>query len=76
VADRLVLLQLTASDIAHIAAGRHSFDAFVRRYIHQHLSYRFVLLPHGKGAYEVERTILLLGLDGVAPLLNPSKRML
>jgi hypothetical protein len=76
VADRLVLPQLTASEIAEIAAGRHSFDAFVRRYIHQHLSYRFVLLPDGKSAYEVERTILLLGLNGTPPLLNPSKQML
>jgi hypothetical protein len=32
--------------------------------------------PDGKSAYEVERTILRLGLNGIAPLLNLSKTMI
>jgi hypothetical protein len=41
VADRLVLPALTKDDIDGIASGRLSFDALVRSYIHQHLSYRY-----------------------------------
>src|SRR5215467_3174033 len=42
VANRLVLPILSQQDIADIASG---MDAFVRRYIHENLSYRFVMLP-------------------------------
>jgi hypothetical protein len=52
VADRLVLPTLSQSEIASIAAGEHQMDAFVRRFIHENLSYRFAVLPgdwdHGK----------------------------
>jgi hypothetical protein len=47
VADRLVLPNLRQEDIADIASGRHQMDAFVRQYIHENLSYRFVMLPDG-----------------------------
>ena len=57
VADRLVLPTLSQQDIAAIASGRHQMDAFVRRYIHENLSYRFVMLPDGAAAYEVEAAI-------------------
>ena len=49
VADRLVLPTLSQEDIAAIASGRHQMDAFVRTYIHENLSYRFVMLPDGIG---------------------------
>jgi hypothetical protein len=32
-------------------------DAFVRRYIHENLCYRFVMLPDGAAAYAVEAAI-------------------
>jgi hypothetical protein len=57
VADRLVLLTLSSEDIEDVASARHQMDAFVRRYIHENLSYRFVLLPDGSAAYAVEKTI-------------------
>src|SRR5208283_1232886 len=41
VADRLVLPTLSQSEIASIASGEHQMDAFVRRFIHENLSYRF-----------------------------------
>jgi hypothetical protein len=44
-------------DIIAIASGRHQMDAFVRRYIHENLSYRFVMLADGAAAYVVETTI-------------------
>jgi hypothetical protein len=57
VADRLVLPNLTQTEVADIGSGRHQMDAFVRRYIHENLSYRFVMLPDGAAAYTVEAAI-------------------
>jgi hypothetical protein len=57
VADRLVLPTLSQQEIAAIASGWHQMDAFVRRYIHENLSYRFVMVPDGATAYAVEAAI-------------------
>jgi hypothetical protein len=71
VADRLVLPTLSQDDITAIASGRHQMDAFVRRYIHENLCYRFVLLPDGAAAYAVEAEIKRGGWEHGRPLLNP-----
>jgi hypothetical protein len=71
VADRLVLPTLSQEDIAAIASGRHQMDAFVRRYIHENLSYRFVMLPDGAAAYAVETMIKNGGWPRGRPILNP-----
>ena len=73
VADRLVLPTLAQEDIAAIASGRHQMDAFVRRYIHENLSYRFVLLPDGAAAYAVEAAIKSGQWEHGCPLLNPGR---
>jgi hypothetical protein len=73
VADRLVLPTLSQEDIAAIASGRHQMDAFVRRYIHENLSYRFVMLPNGSAAYAVEAAIKIGKWEHGRPLLNPGK---
>ena len=57
VADRLVLPTLSQEDISAIGSGRHQMDAFVRRYIHENLCFRFVMLPDGAAAYIVESAI-------------------
>jgi len=57
VADRFVLPDLSQEDIKAIVEVRHQIDAFVRRYIHQNLSYRFVVLPDGKAAFALEKAI-------------------
>jgi hypothetical protein len=72
VADRLVLPTLSQDDIRAIASGRHQMDAFVRRYIHENLSYRFVLVPDGSAAYAVEKAIKYGEWEHGSPLLNPS----
>jgi|SRR2546428_9459400 hypothetical protein len=71
VADRLVLPTLSQQDIAAIASGRHQMDAFVRRYIHENLSYRFVMVPDGATAYMVEAAIKNGKWEHGRPLLNP-----
>ena len=73
VADRLVLPTLSQEDIAAIASGRHQMDAFVRRYIHDNLCYRFVMLPDGAAAYAVEAAIKSGGWQYGRPLLNPGR---
>jgi hypothetical protein len=71
VADRLVLPALSQEDIGAIASGRHQMDAFVRRYIHENLSYRFVLVPDGSAAYAAEKLIKQGEWEHGRPLLNP-----
>ena len=71
VADRLVLPTLSQQDIAAIASGRHQMDAFVRRYIHENLSYRFVMLSDGAAAYAIEAAIKNGEWEHGRPLLNP-----
>lgn len=71
VADRLVLPTLSQEDIAAIASGRHQMDAFVRRYIHENLSYRFVLVPDGQTAYALEKAIKRGEWEHGPPILNP-----
>jgi hypothetical protein len=73
VADRLVLPTLTPDDIEAIGSGRHQMDAFVRRYIHENLRYRFVTLPDGAAAYVIESAIKNGKWEHGRPLLNPGK---
>jgi hypothetical protein len=73
VADRLVLPTLSRDEIAAIASGRHSMDAFVRRYVHENLRYRFAMLPDGASAYAVEAAIKNNTWEFGCPVLNPGK---
>jgi hypothetical protein len=73
VADRFVLPTLSQEDIMAIASGRHQMDALVRRYIHENLSYRFVMLPNSKAATDLEAAIQDGKWESGPPLLNPRK---
>lgn len=73
VADRFVLPTLSQNDFAAIASGRHRMDAFVRRYIHENLYYRFVILDDGAMAFAVERAIQRGEWEHGRPHLNPGK---
>jgi hypothetical protein len=59
--------------ITAIASGRHQMDAFVRRYIHEYLCYRFVMLPDGAAAYALEAAIKGGKWEHGRPLLNPGR---
>lgn len=73
VADSLVLPTLSADDIQGIATGRHSMDAFVRRHIHEHLGYRFLMMPNGASAFVAERLLRDGAWECGKPYLNPSR---
>ena len=49
-------------------------DAHVRKYIHENLGYRFVILTDGKKAREVEKLIKNGAWAQGKPLLNPSAK--
>jgi hypothetical protein len=72
VADRFVLPTLSQERIAEIASGRHRMDSLVRTYIHENLSYRFVILADDKAAYALEAAIKAGKWEFGRPLLNPA----
>src|SRR5271165_7631751 len=72
VADRLVLPTLSQDDITAIGSGRHQMDAFVRRYIHENLCFRFVTLMDGAAAYAMESALKNGKWEHGRPLLNPA----
>jgi hypothetical protein len=72
VADRYVLPRLTRGDVAAIAAGKRKFDALVRAYIHEHLTYRFVEVPDGVAAFALEAAVRSGALSAGKPDLNPA----
>jgi hypothetical protein len=74
VADRLVLPTLSPADIAAISSGQHQMDAFVRRYIHENLRYRFLMVPDGATGYRLEATIKDGDWQYGLPLLNPRRK--
>ena len=74
VMDRLVPPTLSSSDIAAISSGEHQMDAFVRRYIHENLRYRFLMVPDGATAFRYEGAIKDGDWAHGCPLLNPSGR--
>jgi hypothetical protein len=73
VADRLVLPTLSSNDIEMIASGRHQMDALVRNYIHENLSYRFMVTYDGPSAYSIETNIKSGAWGHGRPLLNPGR---
>lgn len=71
VADVFVLPQLTTSEIESISKRQITFDSLVKKYIHAHLSFRFIETVDGVTALRLEAEIKA-GSLGVKPLLNPT----
>lgn len=71
VADRFVLPALSREDIDGIASGRHSLDAYVRRFIHARLGYRYLLCSDGVEARAIEGRLRRGQWRHGQPLLNP-----
>jgi hypothetical protein len=74
VSDRFVLPTLSQENIASIASGRHEMDALVRRYIHDELLYRCVIVQEGKEALAIESAIKSGAWSRGRPFLNPGRR--
>lgn len=74
VQDLLLLPRLTSEDIDLIVARQLTIDRLVRDYVHENLSYRYVITEDGKSALELERQIIG-GALGDHPILNPPMGM-
>ena len=71
VSDRLVLQTLTPQQIAQIADGTLRFDALIREYVRDHLSFRFCSCTDAR---EIERMIRAGRWPyGQKPALNPGR---
>jgi hypothetical protein len=70
VQDLLLLPKLSADEIDKIVTRELAIDRLVRDYVHEHLSYRYVVTEDGKAALELERHIIN-GALGDHPILNP-----
>ena len=74
VADRLVLPELTAAEVATVGAGELSLDALTRTYVRERLSVSVVATANSEAARRLERMGREGGLDIGPPLLNPIAR--
>ena len=64
---------LSQEDVASIASGRHEMDALVRRYIHDELLYRYIIVQEGKEALVIEAAIKSGAWGRGRPFLNPGR---
>jgi hypothetical protein len=71
--DRFVLQRLRPGEIEAAVAGERSLDSDVKRYIHDHLAYRWVETTSGAEAYALELLLVTEGISGRLPYLNPRK---
>jgi hypothetical protein len=71
VADWLVLSTLTADEITRISNREVKFDSYVRRYIRDRLTYRWLATADGRAARKLESEIRKGALPAGRPLLNP-----
>ncbi|MET9250281.1 hypothetical protein [Nonomuraea sp. NPDC003709] len=73
ICDRFVIPALTPQQQSEIGLGRLSLDRLTRDYVHQHLSYRFLICRDGEEAGRVERAVRAGALQAGFPYLNPQR---
>jgi hypothetical protein len=54
-----------------VAAGTLSLDSLIRAFVHEQLSYRFVIRADGADALKLERELRRGSLSAGTPCLNP-----
>jgi hypothetical protein len=54
-----------------VAAGTLSLDSLIRAFVHEQLSYRFVIRADGAEALKLERELRRGSLSAGTPCLNP-----
>ena len=71
VANRLVIPQLKAEDLAKFATGEFKLDTMTKKYIHDHFEYQYVIVGSSSEAYDIEDKARRGELFGIKPFLNP-----
>lgn len=71
IANRFVIPRLQPDQLPLFASGDLRLDTLTRQYIHEHLSYSFVILDSPEAAFRMERAARMGHALGVKPTLNP-----
>ena len=71
ICDRFIVPALTPNQQRDIEEGRLLLDQMTKRFIREHLSYRFMIQHDGTGALAVERAVRAGSLPAGRPYLNP-----
>lgn len=71
IANRFVIPDLTQDQLPLFATGELRLDSLTKQYIHQHLTYDFILIETGCEARDLERQGRTGELLGTKPWLNP-----
>jgi hypothetical protein len=74
ICDRFVVPALTPSELQQLAAGSLSLDGLTRRFVHDRLSYRYVVTADGIEAGRLEAEVRRGALSVGPPYLNPLER--
>ena len=69
IGDLYVLKRLSRDQIEAISCGNESFDTHIKTFIHEHLSYRYVIVPNTI-VRQIESEIQRVGLNGKRPAIN------
>ena len=70
ISDLYVLQNLSSQDIVLISRREKRMDDYVRDYIRNNLSFRYILMKNGKDCFSLEKFIQIQGLNGETPSIN------
>ncbi|KZZ78037.1 hypothetical protein A3765_08455 [Oleiphilus sp. HI0130] len=71
VANRLVIPELSPTDLPKFASGELKLDALTKSFIHDHLEYQYIIAQTSSEAYAIEKQARKGELFGQRPILNP-----
>jgi len=71
VANRLVIPSITSDMLPQFASGELRLDSLTKQYIHEYLSYQYIIVQTSKESYELENKARSGETFGVKPFLNP-----
>ena len=70
ISDLFVLQNLSSQDIVLISKREKRIDDYVRDYIRNNLSFRYVLIQNVVDCFSLEKFIQIQGLNGKTPSIN------
>jgi len=71
VANRLVIPSITPDMLPQFASGELRLDSLTKQYIHEYLSYQYIIVQSSKESYELEIKARSGEIFDVKPFLNP-----
>lgn len=71
IANRMVIPNLEKAELDQFRSADITLDQLTKRYIHQNLSYQYILVPSSCEAYRIESLARKGNLFNQRPYLNP-----